>query len=296
MIIIIITFTVGAGEVANFAAYAFAPATLVTPLGALSVLVSAVFSSYFLQEVLPLAGMAGCVLCVLGCSVMVLHAPQDEVVASLSDMEEKLKDPGFLTYAVGVVVISLILSLVVGPRYGHKNVLVYTVICSGIGSLSVACVKGLDIAIKELVRGQAVLMDPLFWLLLLCLVVCVSVQINYLNKALDIFNTSIVTPVYYVLFTTAVMTCSALLFREWHQLPPESVAGTLSGFLTIGLGIFLLHAIKDISLSPDSLPPFLRRQQETSGLQLLLPCTKRGRKINPGTTGQSAQRQYWGNF
>lgn len=29
----------GAGEAANFAAYAFAPATLVTPLGALSVLV-----------------------------------------------------------------------------------------------------------------------------------------------------------------------------------------------------------------------------------------------------------------
>jgi hypothetical protein len=30
---------VGIGEAANFAAYAFAPATLVTPLGALSVLV-----------------------------------------------------------------------------------------------------------------------------------------------------------------------------------------------------------------------------------------------------------------
>lgn len=31
--------TVGAGEVANFAAYMFAPATVVTPLGALSVLI-----------------------------------------------------------------------------------------------------------------------------------------------------------------------------------------------------------------------------------------------------------------
>lgn len=31
--------TVGLGEAANFAAYAFAPATLVTPLGALSVLI-----------------------------------------------------------------------------------------------------------------------------------------------------------------------------------------------------------------------------------------------------------------
>ena len=37
--IILFNITVGAGEAANFAAYAFAPATLVTPLGALSVLV-----------------------------------------------------------------------------------------------------------------------------------------------------------------------------------------------------------------------------------------------------------------
>lgn len=35
----VLTLAVGAGEAANFAAYAFAPATLVTPLGALSVLV-----------------------------------------------------------------------------------------------------------------------------------------------------------------------------------------------------------------------------------------------------------------
>lgn len=32
----------GLGEAANFAAYAFAPATLVTPLGALSVLIRSV--------------------------------------------------------------------------------------------------------------------------------------------------------------------------------------------------------------------------------------------------------------
>lgn len=37
--VFVVHHSVGAGEVANFAAYAFAPATLVTPLGALSVLV-----------------------------------------------------------------------------------------------------------------------------------------------------------------------------------------------------------------------------------------------------------------
>ena len=58
--------SMGAGEVANFAAYAFAAATLVTPLGALSVLVSAILSSYFLNERLNLHGKIGCFLSILG--------------------------------------------------------------------------------------------------------------------------------------------------------------------------------------------------------------------------------------
>lgn len=40
----------GVGELANFAAYAFAPAALVTPLGALSILVSAVLAIKCLNE------------------------------------------------------------------------------------------------------------------------------------------------------------------------------------------------------------------------------------------------------
>lgn len=48
--------TVGIGEAANFVAYAFAPASLITPLGALSVLVSAVLASKYLNEKLNLLG------------------------------------------------------------------------------------------------------------------------------------------------------------------------------------------------------------------------------------------------
>lgn len=47
---------VAVGEAANFAAYAFAPASLVTPLGALSVLISAVLASKYLNEKLNLLG------------------------------------------------------------------------------------------------------------------------------------------------------------------------------------------------------------------------------------------------
>jgi drug/metabolite transporter (DMT)-like permease len=40
------------GEVCNFVAYSFAPAILVTPLGALSVVVCAILSTFFLKETL----------------------------------------------------------------------------------------------------------------------------------------------------------------------------------------------------------------------------------------------------
>ncbi|KAK7137907.1 hypothetical protein R3I94_013527 [Phoxinus phoxinus] len=252
----------GIGEAANFAAYAFAPATLVTPLGALSVLVSAVLSSYFLSERLNIHGKIGCVLCIFGSTVMVLHAPQEEEVASLTAMAEKLKDPGFIAFAVCIVVSSLGLILFVAPRYGQKNVLVYILICSVIGSLSVSCVKGLGIGIKELFAGTAVLKEPLFWALLICLVICISIQISYLNKALDIFNTSIVTPIYYVFFTVSVMACSAILFKEWLRMSTDGAAGTVSGFLTIIIGIFLLHAFKDINFNLDSLPLYLHRGRQ----------------------------------
>lgn len=162
-------------------------------------------------------------------------------------------------FAVCVVGSSLVLIFAVAPRFGQKNVLVYILICSVIGSLSVSCVKGLGIGIKELFAGTAVLKEPLFWSFVICLAVCISVQISYLNKALDIFNTSIVTPIYYVFFTTSVMACSAILFKEWLSMTTDGIVGTISGFLTIILGIFLLHAFKDITFSWDSLPVFLKK-------------------------------------
>ncbi|RVE74053.1 hypothetical protein OJAV_G00037580 [Oryzias javanicus] len=251
--------SMGAGEAANFAAYAFAPATLVTPLGALSVLVSAVLSSYFLTERLNLHGKLGCMLSILGSTTMVIHAPQEEEISSLEHMSKKLVDPGFVVFATLVIIVALIFIFVVGPRHGQTNILVYITICSVIGALSVSCVKGLGIAIKEAIAGTNVVKNPLAWVLLFGLIGCVSTQINYLNKALDIFNTSLVTPIYYVFFTTSVLTCSAILFKEWEHMGVDDVIGTLSGFITIIVGIFLLHAFKDLNVSLATLAVSIRK-------------------------------------
>jgi magnesium transporter len=86
--------TVVLGEVFNFAAYAFAPAILVTPLGALSVLIGAVLGSYFLNERLGILGKLGCAICLLGAVIIVLHAPPDEDIQTIDEILHFAIQPG----------------------------------------------------------------------------------------------------------------------------------------------------------------------------------------------------------
>ncbi|XP_034635460.1 magnesium transporter NIPA4 [Trachemys scripta elegans] len=259
--------TMGGGEAANFAAYAFAPATIVTPLGALSVLISAILSSYLLGERLNLLGKLGCMLSIVGSTVIVIHAPEEEEVTTLAEMASKLKEPGFLAYAAILLVTCLILIFFLGPRYGQRNILIYLTICSVIGAFSVSSVKGLGIAIKGFFADQPVLQNPLTWILILTLVGSVTTQINYLNKALDIFNTSLVFPIYYVLFTTIVITTSIILFKEWVAMSVVDIIGTVCGFLTIILGVFLLHAFKDMDINLGNLPHVLQNSDQAPAVK-----------------------------
>lgn len=82
------------GEIANFAAYAFAPAILVTPLGALSVLIGAVLGSYFLKEELGTLGKLGCAICLIGSVIIVLHAPPDKEITTIDEILHYAIQPG----------------------------------------------------------------------------------------------------------------------------------------------------------------------------------------------------------
>lgn len=87
-------FTVVLGEIFNFAAYAFAPAILVTPLGALSVLIGAVLGSYILHEELGTLGKLGSAICLIGAVIIVLHAPPDEEIEEIEKILDYALQPG----------------------------------------------------------------------------------------------------------------------------------------------------------------------------------------------------------
>ncbi|KAK7925037.1 hypothetical protein WMY93_007347 [Mugilogobius chulae] len=255
--------TMGAGEVCNFAAYAFAPATLVTPLGALAVIISAVLASYLLGEVLNVIGKFGCFLCILGSVLLVIHAPQEKEVTSLQEMTDKILKPGFLVYAILVLLSALLLVLIVAPRFGQTHILVYLSICSLLGAFTVSSAKGLAIVLQTGFYDYTVFANPLTWILLVTLVLSILAQVNYLNKSLDIFNTQMVYPIYYVLFTSVVLCTSVILFQEWSSMSPIDVVTTVGSFLVIVVGVTLLNLFRDNTLTLKQLSAQMSRPADS---------------------------------
>nr|GLL44254.1 probable magnesium transporter NIPA2 [Ipomoea trifida] len=167
------------GEAANFAAYAYAPAILVTPLGALSIIFS-----------------------------IVLHAPLERKMESVKE---------------------------------------------------VMGVKAVGIALKLSVEDSNQFKYFQTWFFTVCVIIFCLLQLNYLNKALDCFNTAVVSPVYYVMFTTLTIVASVIMFKDWDHQTVTQIVTEFCGFITILSGTFLLHKTKDMgggtkasTVTPDS--------------------------------------------
>ncbi|KAL4852935.1 putative magnesium transporter NIPA4 [Chlorella vulgaris] len=249
--------TMALGEVANFAAYAFAPAILVTPLGAISIIISAVLAHYLLSEKLNVFGVVGCLLCIAGSLAIVLHAPPERPIASVLQMWGLATQPMFLLYACCALGATLHLIWVVPPEVAASNMLVYIAICSIVGSLSVMSCKAVGIALKLTLEGDNQLVYPQTFCFAAVVVAAVVTQMNYLNRALDLFNTALVAPIYYVMFTSLTVTASLVMMRQRQtaaQLLTEA-----SGFVTIVCGTFLLHTTKDVEVPSGTFMQLLTR-------------------------------------
>lgn len=62
--------------------------------GSIYIIFSAVLAHFFLREKLLKMGMLGCVLCVVGSTVIVLHAPSEHSLSSVEEIWVLATQPG----------------------------------------------------------------------------------------------------------------------------------------------------------------------------------------------------------
>ncbi|KAF9556109.1 hypothetical protein BGW38_009206 [Lunasporangiospora selenospora] len=118
------------------------------------------------------------------------------------------------------------------PKYGNKTPVVNISICSLVGSITVMACKAFGIALKLTFAGSNQLTHPSTYVFAILVAVCIVTQMNYFNKALEIFSTNVVMPIYYVMFTTATITASVILFQGFNTT--STVNGSSGGSLTHG--------------------------------------------------------------
>lgn len=95
-----------------------------------------------------------------------------------------------MIFCLVVAVFDVVMIYKVAPVYGRKNPLIYLSICSTAGSVSVMSVKAIGIAVKLTFAGKNQFTHPSTYVFIIVTAVCILTQMNYFNKALSQFPTS----------------------------------------------------------------------------------------------------------
>ena len=116
-------------------------------------------------------------------------------------------------------------------KYGNRTALVYVTICSTLGSFTVMGCKDVGVAYQQTIHGHSQLQNWMTYACVAVLVICTFVQMNFLNRALNVYNTAVVTPIYYVFFTTCVIVGSIVLYKEFFTMSKEEIFSWIKTFL-----------------------------------------------------------------
>lgn len=237
------TFLMAAGEIGNFAAFAFAPASLVAPLGAWSVVLSTILAHVFLHESVSNINLIGIALCVTGSFLIGTSGPDVSAVEAALDADAVTR---LLIRLPFVVFMLLTLTATAGLIYvshrtslGQQYIFVYVGVSSLLGGVTVVCAKALSTFLRLTIEGNSQFGNLLPFALGIILGIAILAQLRYLNMAMAQFGNAQVIPVYYVLFTSCAMTSGVIMYREFDELTARNLPFFV-GICSTMSGVFLV--------------------------------------------------------
>ena len=92
-------------------------------------------------------------MCIIGATILALNAPEQPSVSTINEFKHLFVSVGFLVWAGILIASSVVLVFYAAPRWGKTHMLVYIMICSLIGGISVSCTQGLGASILTSIRG-----------------------------------------------------------------------------------------------------------------------------------------------
>lgn len=227
------------GEGGNFISYGFAPASLVAPLGAVALLSNVIISPILLHERFRIADIGGILLAIIGAVTVVFSSKQNDVRLDPSQLWHAIQRLEFVIYTAISIATGALLAFLSTTSLADRWVLIDVGTCAIFGGFTVLSTKGISSLISG---GQPIeaLKFPITYALVVVLAVTAVVQITYLNRALQRFDSREVIPTQFVFFTISAIVGSAILYRDFENMDAHRLINFLFGCLTTFGGVFVL--------------------------------------------------------
>ncbi|KAF4763685.1 hypothetical protein N7455_010637 [Penicillium solitum] len=222
------------GEMGNFMAYGFAPASIVSPLGVVALISNCIIAPCLLKEQFRKRDLWGVLVSIAGAVVVVLSAKSSEEQIGPEEIWANITRWEFELY------LGLTTSLIIGlmwasHKYGSRSILIDVGLVALFGGYTALSTKG----VSSLLSGTLwhVITFPITYLLVFVLVSSALMQIRYINRALQRFDSTQVIPTQFVLFTLAVIIGSGVLYRDFESITAERATKFVGGCLLTFLGV-----------------------------------------------------------
>ncbi|RKF55895.1 NIPA-like protein 2 [Golovinomyces cichoracearum] len=230
-------FMMTVGESGNFLAYGFAPASIVSPLGVVALISNCLIAPILLKERFRLRDFWGVMVAITGAVTVVLSAKQKEQKLGPHEITEAIMRTEFRIYMILTVFLIGVLAWA-SPKYGNKMILIDLGLVGLLGGYTALSTKGISSMLSS--TFLRALTTPITYLLLFILVVTAVMQVRYLNKALQRFDSTQVIPVQFVAFTISVIVGSSILYRDLEKITAYNAAKLICGCLLAFLGVWLI--------------------------------------------------------
>ncbi|KAF5855802.1 hypothetical protein ETB97_008425 [Aspergillus alliaceus] len=225
------------GEVGNFMAYGFAPASIVSPLGVVALISNCVIAPIMLKEKFRGRDFWGVLVAITGAVVVVLSASSSEEKIGPHDIWVMITRWEFLTY-LGVSTVLITGLLWASRKYGPRTVLIDVGLVGLFGGYTALSTKGVSSLLSFTLWH--VITFPITYLLVFVLVFSALMQIRYINRALQRFDSTQVIPTQFVLFTLSVIIGSAVLYRDFENYTFDRAGKFIGGCGLTFLGVYFI--------------------------------------------------------
>ncbi|KAJ3853000.1 magnesium transporter NIPA-domain-containing protein [Lentinula lateritia] len=226
------------GEMGNFLSYAWAPASVVAPLGTFALVANCLFSPLILGERFRKRDVLGVIIAIIGAVTVVLSSNASDGRLDPEALVHAISQTPFIVYACIYIFGAIILASLSQTSYGQRYALVDIGLCALFGGFTVLSTKAVSTLLT--MQWSQVFTSVITYPVILCLVLTGVGQIRYLNRALMRFDSKIVIPIQFVLFNLSAIIGSAILYGDFKKASFHQIVTFLYGCAATFAGVFII--------------------------------------------------------